>query len=146
VSKFYKEREIGPEQKVTFELKAKKEDEKEQKQMDTEGGLYKRNEARFFGEKQEDRSSSRGSVFQKNAAHFYGYDTPSHGERPFDVPPPEPKAEPTTKPVLAQRKVLFSGLNRGRCKDNRKIRDMRRIRKNSLAWRRRRRRWEEERQ
>jgi len=71
-----------------------------------QGSLYKKNEAIFFGEKPDDRVSSRGSVFQKNAAHFYGYETPANGERPFEIPPPEPKNE-APKPVLAQRNVFY---------------------------------------
>lgn len=75
-------------------------------QIPVESTLYQRNEARFFGEKQDDRASSRGSVFQKNAAHFYGNETPPHGQRPYEIPPPEPKVEPAAKPLLAQRKVI----------------------------------------
>ena len=97
VDSFYKQSHIDIQ--PTFTLKPK-----ESANTIHKGGVYKKNEAAFYGEKMSDKPSSKGSVFQRNAAHFYGYETPLTGQRPFEVPPADPNRG-FSRPVLAQRNV-----------------------------------------
>lgn len=90
-----------------FKIQPRTEEDKAMNDVNMESNLYKRNEAKFFGEKEESRKSSRGSVYQQNAAHFFGYETPEHGDRPFEPPSYQASQAPLRKPVFAQNRVLM---------------------------------------
>jgi len=56
----------------------------EVKEINKKSGLYKKDQAKFFGVDYSD-TQSQGSVFQKNAANFFGEEQPGPGQRPWKI-------------------------------------------------------------
>ena len=70
--------------KAGFKIAATKGVSGQQANINTKSGLYKKDEANFYGADKFE-VESQGTQFQQNAAAFMGTDAPKTGERPFKI-------------------------------------------------------------